>query len=88
MGWQRLGACYRRVSEGGRDLWYPPPNERGDQKGRVAAAKRVCAGCLVRADCLAYAEDNNMYVGIWGGLTREERVDRRRALRKRLRRAS
>ena len=29
-------------------------------------ARAVCAGCLVRRDCLAYALDHGV-VGVWGG---------------------
>jgi WhiB family redox-sensing transcriptional regulator len=38
----------------------------------VAAAKAVCARCIVQDECLSYALDWNL-VGIWGGLTVAER---------------
>ncbi len=43
------------------------------------AAKRVCAGCPVRAECLDHAIVNGETRGIWGGTSeRERRVIRRR----------
>lgn len=35
--------------------------------------KRVCAPCLVKAECLAYAQDRGIAHGVWGGLTERER---------------
>ena len=43
-------------------------------------AKRLCAGCPVRTECLAEALDNEMEWGVWGGMTERER---RAILRKR-----
>lgn len=37
----------------------------------IALAKETCAGCSVKADCLAYARQEKF--GIWGGLTARER---------------
>lgn len=36
-------------------------------------AKRVCAGCPVRTECLADALDNRVEFGVWGGMTERER---------------
>jgi WhiB family transcriptional regulator, redox-sensing transcriptional regulator len=36
-------------------------------------AKQVCAGCPVRAECLAEALDNQIEWGVWGGMTERER---------------
>lgn len=49
------------------DLFFP---EAGHG---MAAAKRVCLACLVRADCLDYAEANRIRYGVWGGLGERER---------------
>lgn len=64
-GWFADAAC-RGVAPA---LFYP---ERGDMHG-YRNAKAVCAGCVVRGDCLAYAIDNNERLGIWGGLSGKER---------------
>lgn len=43
------------------------------EKGELAApAKRICAHCDVRYDCLEHALDNSEK-GVWGGLTEQER---------------
>lgn len=36
-------------------------------------AKRICAGCPVRTECLAEALDNEVEWGVWGGMTERER---------------
>lgn len=36
-------------------------------------AKKICAGCPVRSQCLADALDNRTEFGVWGGLTERER---------------
>ncbi|WP_268785678.1 WhiB family transcriptional regulator [Mycobacteroides immunogenum] len=43
----------------------------------VAEAKRVCAVCPVRAECLNYADSILDYHGIWGGKTGRERGRKR-----------
>jgi hypothetical protein len=42
-------------------------------------AKRVCGGCNVRAECLAYAIAHRERFGVWGGTTERERRRLRRA---------
>ena len=37
------------------------------------AAKTVCKGCPVVAECLADALDNRTEFGVWGGMTERER---------------
>jgi WhiB family redox-sensing transcriptional regulator len=36
-------------------------------------AKLICAGCVVRIECLADALDNRIEFGVWGGMTERER---------------
>lgn len=54
------------------EAWFP---EKGD---RPAAAKRVCADCPVRAECLEYAIEHDERFGVWGGRTERERRELRR----------
>ena len=70
LAWQEKALC----AEVDPDRWFP---EKG---GSVREAKRICAACEVRAECLAYAlehEDAGRY-GIWGGLSERERRQLRR----------
>ena len=66
--WAAQAACRGRDSR----LWFP---RRGD-KVAIAAAKAVCATCLVRVDCLREALAAPFdAAGIWGGLTANERYE-------------
>ena len=49
------------------DLFFPTKNRTAH------AAKRICAVCEVRAECLAYAIDNEP-LGVWGGMSLRERL--------------
>ena len=53
----------------------PPLREESDteRRARERAAKRVCAACPVRRECLDFALRLREPFGIWGGLTESER---------------
>ena len=53
-----------------------PPAER---RAREDQAKKVCAECSVRSECLDYALTTREPYGIWGGLTELERKTRLRS---------
>jgi WhiB family redox-sensing transcriptional regulator len=58
------------------DVFYPGPCETPSARNdRERAAKRVCASCAVRVECLAYALRSNEQLGVWGGMTENERRD-------------
>ena len=44
------------------DLFFPLPGESADP------AKAICAGCAIRAECLALARARGERFGIWGGV--------------------
>lgn len=67
--WREYAACAQADPE----AWFP---EKG---GSVREAKRVCRGCFVREDCLAYALERDERFGVWGGLSERERRRLRRA---------
>jgi WhiB family redox-sensing transcriptional regulator len=68
--WRAYAAC----AETDPDLFFAP----GAIEHKLA--KRICRLCPVRQECLAYAMDEPVDHGIWGGLTeRERRRYRRRA---------
>ena len=54
--------------------FHPPASERGHMTGTrwAVEALRICAGCPVRADCLAHAIDHEPF-GVWGGTLPMER---------------
>jgi hypothetical protein len=56
-----------RCAQTDPEIFYP------DKGGNTNDAKRVCAGCPVRANCLEYALDRDERYGVWGGLSRKER---------------
>ncbi|WTJ01515.1 WhiB family transcriptional regulator (plasmid) [Streptomyces sp. NBC_00015] len=43
------------------------------EPGSQHEAKAVCNQCPVRAECLAYALDQRIEFGVWGGKTERER---------------
>jgi WhiB family transcriptional regulator, redox-sensing transcriptional regulator len=69
--WQRRAACRGPESV----LFFAPtvPEPRADRDAREARAKRICAGCDVRGECLEYALRIREPHGIWGGLNESER---------------
>jgi WhiB family redox-sensing transcriptional regulator len=69
LAWQADSLCAQTDPE----AFFP---EKG---GSTRDAKKICASCDVRAECLEYALQNDERFGIWGGLSERER----RKLRKR-----
>jgi Transcription factor WhiB len=70
--WRNRAACLAEDL----DVFFPPPGPTA--LAAVAKARAICARCPVRAACLAYAQDNTITYGVWGGLTPEERRRQRR----------
>jgi len=62
--WQLKAACL----EAEPDLFFP---EEGESS---APAKRICAQCLVRTECLDYALTKREPYGVFGGLSEGERT--------------
>lgn len=63
--WTLHAACRGKPTE----LWFPA---QGDPLA-VAVARRICAGCPVRAECLADALGDAERHGVWGGTSARER---------------
>ncbi len=57
-----------RCAEVDPELFFPEPG------APTAPAKRICAGCPVRVECLAYALDTREAHGVFGGLSAQERL--------------
>jgi WhiB family redox-sensing transcriptional regulator len=69
--WSDAAAC--RGSEGAL-FFSPDVSERKEERHeREFLAKRLCANCPVRADCLEAALARHETYGIWGGLNELER---------------
>jgi WhiB family transcriptional regulator, redox-sensing transcriptional regulator len=71
-GWQEHGLCIGADPE----IFFPSHGDAGMH------ARRICAICAVRADCLEYATRADEY-GIWGGLDQSQRQSLRRRQRRR-----
>jgi WhiB family redox-sensing transcriptional regulator len=54
------------------DLFFPP-DDGVNAYAQTLAAKKVCAACPVRAECLEYAIVNNELWGVWGGVPERPR---------------
>jgi WhiB family redox-sensing transcriptional regulator len=69
--WTDAAAC--RNSEGA--LFYPADSaeRKEDRLEREVVAKRICASCCVREECLEAALARHESYGIWGGLNEFER---------------
>lgn len=77
LDWRSLGAC-RNL---GPDMFFVDEVDTDDESfmAQVNAAKAVCDGaatgqpCPVRIQCLAYALENTIKYGVWGGWGEYER---------------
>lgn len=63
LAWQVDALCAQTDPE----AFFP---EKG---GSTRDAKKICASCTVRSQCLDYAMQNDERFGIWGGLSERER---------------
>jgi len=75
--WTDQAACRGAESA----LFFPSDSleRKEDRRDRELAAKRLCASCPVREECLEAALNHQEKYGIWGGYNEVER----RALRRR-----
>lgn len=90
MDWAPKGTCATVYAETGYDAWYGPNDDDPEYNtGQLRAedmkrARRYCAECPVRLECLTFAFNTNQQYGIWGGYTPTERTQiRKRALAER-----
>jgi hypothetical protein len=74
--WQARALCAQTDPE----AFFP---EKG---GSTRDAKRICARCEVKEDCLKYALERDERFGIWGGLSERERRKIKRQAREAARR--
>lgn len=73
--WMERAAC----RDADPETFFP---ERGDFAA-ARDAKAICAGCDVAPDCLEFALANDLWYGVWGGVSDRERRRIRRRERRR-----
>lgn len=66
--WRDDAACANECPE----LFFPVGRSRAAQM-QIALAKRICADCPVKTECLRHAVEYDEQDGIWGGLDTHER---------------
>jgi WhiB family redox-sensing transcriptional regulator len=81
--WRKQGACLSADP----DLFFPI-SSRGVSATQIDRAKRVCASCPVREQCLDFALSTQQQFGIWGGATEDERKRLTRRARRQLSRSA
>jgi len=74
--WHADAAC--NGSDTPQQAFFPG---QGTSSNATAAARRLCAGCLVRAECLDFALANQIEFGVWGGTSENQRRTLRRTAR-------
>jgi WhiB family redox-sensing transcriptional regulator len=73
MSWRDAAAC----RDADPDLFFPV-GKTGPGQRQIDTAKQICAACPARVQCLAWALDNSVASGVWGGTTEDERRSMRR----------
>jgi len=63
------------------EMFFPDQNSRWG----LEKAQRICAECSVVAECLDYAQQYPDLLGIWGGLSQNQRARKRTDNRKAVR---
>jgi WhiB family transcriptional regulator, redox-sensing transcriptional regulator len=71
--WREDAACL----DADPDLFFPI-GTNGAALRQIEEAKRICRGCPAQVQCLAWALDNGVADGVWGGATEDERRVMRR----------
>jgi WhiB family transcriptional regulator, redox-sensing transcriptional regulator len=66
--WRSQGACLTADPE----LFFPL-SSMGPALRQLTEAKKVCARCPVRAECLDFALSTHQVHGVWGGTSEDER---------------
>ena len=68
--WRARAACKGADT----DLFFPP---EGAGRNAAKAARAICAGCPVTAECLRHAVSFPERHGVWGGLPERQRYGMR-----------
>jgi WhiB family transcriptional regulator, redox-sensing transcriptional regulator len=68
MSWREDVAC----RDADPDLFFPISTTEAGQR-QMEEAKRICRDCPAQIQCLAWAVENAVTDGVWGGTTPDER---------------
>jgi WhiB family transcriptional regulator, redox-sensing transcriptional regulator len=68
MNWREDVACH----DADPDLFFPI-STTGAALRQMEKAKQICRSCPAQIQCLAWALDNGITDGVWGGTTPDER---------------
>jgi WhiB family redox-sensing transcriptional regulator len=68
MDWRHKALCKDEDPE----LFFPIGNT-GPAERQIEEAKSVCHHCPVECDCRNWALDTGQEIGVWGGLSEDER---------------
>lgn len=82
MDWRQHAACAGHDPE----LFFPVGTSEA-AFAQAEQAKAICRGCAVSDECLQWAVETNQDVGIWGGLTEDQRRRLHRSRQRRQRAA-
>jgi WhiB family transcriptional regulator, redox-sensing transcriptional regulator len=66
--WRADAAC----RDADPDLFFPIGTAKAAPR-QIEEAKRICRSCPAQTQCLAWALDNRVADGVWGGTTEDER---------------
>lgn len=66
--WRNDAAC----RDADPDLFFPI-GTTGPALSQIGEAKRICRTCPAQTQCLAWALDNGVTDGVWGGTSEDER---------------
>jgi|APGre2960657404_1045060.scaffolds.fasta_scaffold56991_3 WhiB family redox-sensing transcriptional regulator len=76
--WQEQAACRGANT----DMFFLEEDQTKINQKKLAAAREMCAECLVAEKCLDFALDNYIDFGIWAGTTPLQRKGLRREQRR------
>jgi WhiB family redox-sensing transcriptional regulator len=71
--WWDYAACANLEPERVDEIFFPRNGHGHRPKWVDERAKRICADCAVRIECLRFAVDHEILAGTYGGMTDHER---------------